>query len=252
MNVTLLHASDIHYGKRFDPGAMDGFLGLVETVRPDLLILSGDFTQRAKVREYQEARRFLDSLPPVPTVVTPGNHDVPLYRVWERAFLPHRNYREYIHRQLDYVTRVPGVTVVSLDSTAPRRAIVNGRISASQLRYAARAFGDAPEGDMKILVTHHNLTLAPDPESDKILPGHIRCLDAFSRMGVEFVLSVHLHRGFVSRPPGSGFGRKELPSMNSEEILIEPHLFQRDIGEFTPSGRQMLPRRGASDGGGDK
>jgi 3',5'-cyclic AMP phosphodiesterase CpdA len=271
MEITLLHASDIHFGKRFDPEAMDGFLRFVDAVTPDLLVLSGDFTQRAKVREYREARKFLDDLPRIPTVVTPGNHDVPLYRIWERVFLPHRNYRRYISQRLDYATHLPGVTVVALDSTAPRRAIVNGRIEESQLRYAAGAFEAAQEGDIKILVTHHNLALAPDPESDKILPGHIRCLEAFSRMGVELVISGHLHRGFVRREPSGAAGPETSPPMTivhagtttstrgrvgergknslnlirigSEEILIEPQLFQRDTGEFSPSGRQALPRR---------
>jgi hypothetical protein len=172
---------------------------------------------------------------------------------------------------LDYATYLPGVTVVALDSTAPRRAIVNGRIEESQLRYAAGAFEAAQEGDIRILVTHHNLALAPDPESDKILPGHIRCLEAFSGMGVELIISGHLHRGFVRRQPEAAAGPETSPPMTivhtgtttstrgragergknslnlirirSEELLVEPHLFQRDTGEFSPTGRQALPRR---------
>ena len=64
-------------------------------------------------------------------VVTPGNHDVPLYRVWERVFAPLRNYREFISPELDTVTKINGATVVSLNTTAPHRAIVNGRLRGS-------------------------------------------------------------------------------------------------------------------------
>jgi len=198
MELTILHASDIHFGKHFDPEAAEAFLQFFRELSPDLLVLSGDLTQRAKVGEYESARSFLGELAPVPVVVTPGNHDVPLYRVWERAFTPHRNYRTYISPELDTVTRIPGATVVALDSTAPRTAIVNGRLTDTQLRFAARAFRDAPEDDVRILTTHHNLARAPDYGPEQILPGHRRYLEAFARMGVELVLGGHLHRAYVA------------------------------------------------------
>ena len=148
MELTLLHASDIHFGTHFDPEAADAFLRFLRVLAPDLLVISGDFTQRAKVKEYEEASAFLGNLRPIPVVVTPGNHDVPLYRIWERLFAPHRNYRAHISRELDTVTHVPGAVVVSLDSTAPLTAIVNGRIRDSQLLFAARAFdgSERPSG----------------------------------------------------------------------------------------------------------
>jgi len=270
MALTLLHASDIHFGKRFDPEAAEGFMSFLHGLSPHLLILSGDFTQRAKVREYEAARKFLDDLPPVPVVVTPGNHDVPLYRVWERLFAPHRNYRAYISKELNTVTRIPGATVVSLDSTAPHRAIVNGRIRGSQLLFAARAFQDAGDGDIRILVAHHNLAPAPDDEPDKILPGHRRCLGAFSRMGVELIVGGHLHRAFIGSSPGGHPEENGAPSMTivhsgtttstrgragergknslnvirvtQDELQIAPHLFRRETGAFTPSGSHLLPR----------
>ena len=55
---------------------------------PGSIVLSGDLTQRAKIREYEAARAYLKRLPGVPTVLTPGNHDVPLYRILERWGAP--------------------------------------------------------------------------------------------------------------------------------------------------------------------
>src|SRR5687767_5293833 len=112
--VTILHASDIHFGEPYNPVMGEAFLKIARTVKADLIVVSGDFTQRAKVHEYEAARKWLDALPELPLVVTPGNHDVPLYRVFERLFEPYRNYRRWISEELDSVTRVPGVTVVSL------------------------------------------------------------------------------------------------------------------------------------------
>jgi len=270
MELTLLHASDIHLGKPFDPAAAEAFLQFLVQLSPDLLVFSGDFTQRAKVKEYEAARAFLDRLPPLPVIVTPGNHDIPLYRIWERILAPHRNYREYISPDLDTVTRIPGATVVSLNSTAPHTAIVNGRIRDAQLRFAARAFQESEEGDIRILVAHHNLARAPDYEPEQVLPGHRRYLAAFAKMGVELILGGHLHRGYVCssldvfpQPDGepgiaivhsgtttSKRGRARERGQNSlnvvrvlkEEIRILPHRFHGGRGAFFPSGALSLPR----------
>ena len=186
--LTIVHGSDLHFGRLHDPDVAEAFLQSTESIGPDLIVLSGDFTQRAKIREYGEARKYLDRLPSVPTVVTPGNHDVPLYRVFERIFAPYRNYAKYIQEELDTVTRIPGLTVVSLSSAAPRRAIVNGRILGRHLDFAREAFRRAPEADFKAVVAHHHLAPAPDYEGDRPLPQARAILDAFGAMGVELAM----------------------------------------------------------------
>ena len=196
--LTILHGSDLHFGKPFDAEVAAVLRRTIEELSPDLLVFSGDFTQRAKVAEYRAARDFLAGLPDLPTVVTPGNHDVPLYRVWERAFSPLRNYREFISSELDTVTDLPGVRVVALNSTAPLQAIVNGRLRDRQLLFAAKAFRDLPEGDARVIVLHHHLVSAPDFSSDQVLPGFQRCFDAFSEMKVDLILGGHLHRAYIA------------------------------------------------------
>jgi len=195
--ITIVHGSDLHFGRPHDAGVAQRFLDAVDQLAPDMIVLSGDFTQRAKVREYEAAREYLDRLPPVPTVVTPGNHDVPLYRIFERIFSPFSNYRAHIHEELDTVTRAPGLTVVALNSAAPRRAIVNGRIDARQLDFARSAFRDTPEEDLKAVVAHHHLAPAPDYEGDNPLPDGRRILDALEDMGVELIMGGHLHRAYI-------------------------------------------------------
>src|SRR4030095_10141040 len=80
----LLHISDVHFGPPHRPELAEKGLAFVEEHRPAAVVLSGDLTQRAKPKQFQEARRFVDRLP-APTLVVPGNHDVPLYRLWERS-----------------------------------------------------------------------------------------------------------------------------------------------------------------------
>jgi 3',5'-cyclic AMP phosphodiesterase CpdA len=272
--LTILHGSDLHFGKPFDAEAAGVFLQAIRDLSPDLIVLSGDFTQRAKIREYQEAREFLRGLPDLPIVVTPGNHDVPLYRVCERLFAPLRNYREFISPELDTVTSVGGATVVSLNSTAPLRAIVNGRIRDRQLLFAAQAFQDVPEGDLRVMVLHHHLAPAPDYESDRVLPGFKRCLDAFCEMKVELILGGHLHRAYVANsldtfPAGDGRhgiviahsgtttsrrGRARERNKNSfnligiagDQMVITHYLYVDEEGGFVPVGTHAFPRETGS------
>jgi 3',5'-cyclic AMP phosphodiesterase CpdA len=281
--ITLVHGSDLHFGRPHDRVASEAFLEATKGLSPDLVVLSGDFTQRAKVAEFEEARAWLDRLAPLPVVVTPGNHDVPLYRVFERILDPFRNYRAHVSEALDTVTRIEGAVVVALNTAAPHRAIVNGRIRSGQLAFAAQAFRDAAAGDLRVVVTHHHLAPAPDYEGDHPLPGARRILDAFKAMGVDLLLGGHLHRAWIGNSldvyPGADRSRgivivhsgtttshrgrareREKNSFNvirvgSEDLLVTHWMRFEDT--FHPFSEHRFPRRprlwfegGASPSGG--
>jgi len=195
--LTILHISDLHFGPPFHVAVGEALLRHAEELEPDVVVASGDFTQRAKEEQFRAAREYLDRLPAVPLVVTPGNHDVPLYRVRQRLLDPYRYYKRYISEELDTVTRVDGAVIVALNSTAPRSAITNGRVHAWQLRYAAEAFeGTGPE-TLRLLVSHHHFAPPPDFEGAKAMPKAKRALDAFTAMRVDVILGGHLHRAYL-------------------------------------------------------
>lgn len=197
--MLILHGSDLQVGKPYRPPVAEAFLVLARTLEPDLVVVSGDLTQRAKRGEFRIVRAFLDALPEaVPVVVTPGNHDVPLYRVWERLLDPYRNWRRFIAPELDTVTRLGGATVVALNSSAPRRAIVAGRIDPPQVDFARTAFADTPTGDARIVVVHHHFVPTPDERGGSPLPGARQLLKAFEAMGVDLILGGHVHQTHVT------------------------------------------------------
>jgi 3',5'-cyclic AMP phosphodiesterase CpdA len=269
--LTILHGSDLHFGKPYSPKVGQAFVESARSIRAELIILSGDFTQRAKAQEYQAAREFLGRLPDVPVVVTPGNHDVPLYRVLERLFDPYRNYREYISRELDTVTRVPGAVVVALNSAAPHSAITNGRIRSHQLDLAERVFADASDDEAKIVVAHHHFAPAPDYEGDTQIPRARQILDAFEAMGVELIFGGHLHRAYIGNSldvyPGkdrrhgvvivqsgtttSGRGRAREQAKNSfnvarigkDHLEVTHYMYFEEIDGFAPFSMHAFPRR---------
>jgi 3',5'-cyclic AMP phosphodiesterase CpdA len=136
-------------------------------------------------------------LPDVPKVVTPGNHDVPLYRVVERWQNPFGLYRRYISNELDRVWRSDQATIVGLNSTSPRSAITNGRIHSGQLDFCAKAFASDCASSAKIVVAHHHFAPAPDYGHDQTMPKAKRAMKRFVEMGVELILGGHLHRSYI-------------------------------------------------------
>jgi hypothetical protein len=75
---TLVHVSDLHAG-RLDPSVLRPLVTAIRGARPDLVVVSGDFTQRATIPQFEQARAFLEALER-PTLAIPGNHDVPRAR----------------------------------------------------------------------------------------------------------------------------------------------------------------------------
>lgn len=278
MSLTILHASDIQFGKPYRADVGRALVAFAQDLGADLTVVAGDLTQRAKAREYAGVRALLDGLPDGPLVVTPGNHDVPLYRFWERALAPYMNWKHTWGDELDTVTRVDGATVVALNSSAPRRAIVAGRVDGRQVDFARWCFAAAPRADARIIVTHHHFVPTPDKEGGRVLPGGAGVLAAFEGMGVDLVLGGHVHQTHLTTSrdlvPGEGPGiplvacgtsasRRGRGSEVGENTLnvvrvaesdmeVATYRFSGDTGVFSPMTTTAFPRPGVveSTGGG--
>lgn len=192
---SILHVSDLHFGPPFLPTRAEAVHRMARRRRPDLVVVSGDLTQRAKPEQFEAAGTYLERFEP-PVVVTPGNHDVPLYRVWERFFAPYRHYRRHIREELDTVHRLPGMTVVCLNSSRSF-TFKNGRLHRWQLELAEEAFADSPTSDLQVVVTHHHLAPPPDFEGGQVMPKAKRAIEAFTRMKVDLILAGHMHRSYI-------------------------------------------------------
>ncbi len=270
--LNLLHVSDLHFGPPYVPDVGEAVLRAAEELSPDIVVASGDFTQRATQQQFAEARAFLDRLPQVPLIVTPGNHDVPLYRVLERVFRPYANYKQHICEELDTVFVRDDVVIVSINSTSPLLAVTNGRIDRRQLDFCARAFRDAPQSATKIVVAHHHFAPAPDYDDQNDIMWRAReAVDRFNELGVELILGGHLHRAYIgnsldlyrSKTPSSGIivvqcgtttsrrGRAREREKNSfnfiqigpEVTLITHYMYFTELGGFAPISRHTFPRR---------
>ncbi len=194
MTRTIVHLSDLHFG-RVDPGIPDRLVASIRSVEPDVVAVSGDLTQRARRREFQQAREFLDRLPGE-LIVVPGNHDVPaIGNPYQRFFSDWARFREYIHPETEQSYVDEGVAVVGIN-TARALAWKGGRINREQMEAVRERFHAAPAAAVKVLVVHHPLDVP------RVWPGSsaMRARAALAHWedcGVDVILAGHEHRAFA-------------------------------------------------------
>ena len=192
---TLLHVSDLHFGKPFLPDVAEAVIEHSRAIAPDVVVVSGDLTQRAREEQFRQAAEYLRRFEK-PVVVTPGNHDVPFYRFWERFLMPYRHYHRHISSDLNTTTQVAGLLIVALNSSR-RFTLTNGRIRRSQLDFATRAMQDAGDSLIRIVVTHHHLAPPPGFERTNVMPFARRALRRFTELDVDLILAGHTHRAYI-------------------------------------------------------
>ncbi len=186
---TLVHLSDLHFG-RVDPAIPAALLAAVAEIEPDIVVVSGDFTQRARASEFKEAARFVAQLPE-PLLLVPGNHDVPLYDVLRRSFMPFRRYEKYIAADLAPFYADAEIAVLGIN-TARALTFKNGRINARQLAATIDRLATYGPDVTRVVVTHHPFD-TPDPATHGVLGRGSMVMAGLLRARVDLILSGHLH-----------------------------------------------------------
>ena len=133
MMARIVHLSDLHFGAH-DDRLVEAVDWQVDKLQPDLIVISGDFTQRARTEQFREACEFLQGLHDRGHEVlgVPGNHDVPLYDVLRRFLSPLARYRRFIDESLCPFIELPGVAVLGIN-TARSLTFKDGRINEDQV-----------------------------------------------------------------------------------------------------------------------
>ena len=263
---TIVHLSDLHFG-RVDYSTIGPLLEAVGKINPDLVAVSGDLTQRAKAREFKEAREFLDALPS-PQVIVPGNHDIPLYNVFSRFVSPLDKYRRHVTHDLQPFYLDEEIAVLGLN-TARSLTVKEGRISHQQTAHARQRLCNLNDGVTKVVVTHHPFEL-PEGHGGGLVGRSKMVMEVLADCGADVLLSGHLHisntTSTATRYKIAGHsaivvqagtatsvrGRGETNSFNVLRIEQPAHLsverfnWQPEQNAFIPSVREFF--RQASDG----
>lgn len=183
----IAHLSDPHFGTEW-PGLPDALARHLATLAPDLILISGDLTQRARPAQYAVAARFLAALP-APALVIPGNHDAPLWNLPLRLTNPWRDWRHGLTRPLEGEWQDDATLLIALNSANPR-AWKDGRLTPAQHAHiAARCAAAGPR--RRLVALHH----PPEPPAGEppSLDHAAETIATLELAGVEMVLSGHLH-----------------------------------------------------------
>jgi 3',5'-cyclic AMP phosphodiesterase CpdA len=260
--IRILHLSDPHFGAA-DSGIARIFLKSAAAMKPDLVILSGDLSMRARRSELHAARHFVNELPQ-PTLVIPGNHDIPLInQPFDRFFRPFKRYQELIAPELEPELTHRGVHVVSLNSTRAFGLHTDwseGRLCQRQLTRMEQQFLGSPPGHFRILVLHHPL-LELQVAGRQVVKPLKELMESIENSRVDLVMCGHFHRSqilavgltdqwraVISQAPTVCSTRLQGEPQGFHEILLDAevlrvthHVFES--GNFVPAGSPSFVRR---------
>jgi 3',5'-cyclic AMP phosphodiesterase CpdA len=263
--LSILLVADPHFGPKHLPEASAAVLTLARRAQPAALVVAGDLTQRAKPHQFRAAADWLRDAP-CPVAYVPGNHDVPLYRVWERLFAPFDVWRRWLDPQLVREVRTPELALHGLNTAFPWTT-KHGRVDRVELAAVGARLDVAPPGALRVLVAHHPLAYAPDVGGEPVARRGEEAIDLCRREGVELVLAGHLHRSFwffaaagepvpgplvvhcgtttSSRGRGAEKGRSSLVwiEVDADAIRLEQRFWNATAGEFATGAAASFPRR---------
>lgn len=193
--TVLLQVSDPHFGTERPEvaGALEQF---VHRLRPGVLLLSGDITQRATVAQFAAARAFVDRLG-VPTVLAiPGNHDIALFNIAARLFSPYGRFSQAFGKELEPQFENEEVLVLALNTTRWYRH-ADGELSKAQIERVARRLEAALPAQSRIVVVHQPVAVTREQDRHNLLHGHEGAVRRWAAAGADIIVGGHIHLPFV-------------------------------------------------------
>ena len=192
--TTIAHLSDLHFGREV-PSVIHGLLDSLNLLQPDLVIISGDLTQRAKHSEYKNGVRFLQQLP-YPYLIVPGNHDMSMYNLMERFFYPWSKWKHYISGDMFPTVQQKNITAMGIN-TARRTGWhldwSRGSINEKQIKKIQTFMTKQLGENLRLLVAHHPFWLPKKFERRHVIDRRDTALMSLQKAGVDIILSGHIH-----------------------------------------------------------
>ena len=192
MSLRLVHLSDPHFGT-IKPSAMKALLVAMKLLKPEAIIISGDITQRARRKQFEEARIFTHTFEGIPVLIMPGNHDIPMYNIFARFFHPYSGFKQILKGRLNQELNLQQVRVLAFNSTRRLRAI-QGEVDIPILE---KRLKETRKEKVRIVVFHHPLDCPKRVDEKNLLTNRNEVIKNLSQYDVDLVLSGHIHDPYV-------------------------------------------------------
>ncbi len=191
--LRIAHISDSHFGTIY-PGVSEALLKALKELNPDLVVFTGDITQRARISQFRSAKKFVDQLHPLPVLVVPGNHDVPLFNLPARLFWPLRNYKKVFKGPMEEKFLGKNVGVLAFNSTF-RFYQIQGRLNLKETEEKLSQLRN--QCQVLIVAFHHPLDCAKSVDEKNLLKNRDAVISLFDKYKVDLVMNGHIHDPFA-------------------------------------------------------
>jgi 3',5'-cyclic AMP phosphodiesterase CpdA len=191
----LIQISDPHFGTE-QPPVVEALVRFVRMQAPDLVVLSGDITQRARKRQFRAARAFVDRLGAPALLAIPGNHDIPLFDAASRLFKPYANFRRAFGHELEPVYESERLLAIALNTTRRYRH-ANGEVSKAQIERVAARLERASASQLRLVIVHQPVCVTRPEDEENLLRGHQRAVRRWAAAGADLIMGGHIHLPFV-------------------------------------------------------
>jgi 3',5'-cyclic AMP phosphodiesterase CpdA len=255
-------AADLHFGS-VPEGLAEELRTLIDAQKPDVVVIAGDLTLRARRREFEQARVWLSSFD-APTLVLPGNHDLPYFNLVQRFRKPFHRYRHAANGTglMPVIERADGM-VLGFNTTRswqPHLRWQEGTARLRDIEAAKVALSSAPADRFKAVAAHHPLMKVPGlPRAEPVRRAKL-ALSAFAESGVDLVMSGHIHQSYAVETEVGGWpmlavgaptalsSRKRGEAngfwmIEAGEGGIDCTLWLRDEVSFQPTPVRSFPRK---------
>lgn len=192
----IIQISDLHFGAVV-PELRDQLIETINRLEPQLLIVSGDITQRARMSQFTQARAFFDEIQCQARIIVPGNHDIaPVYKPIERFLLdPYRNYTQSLQGYIQTEYETSELKVIGVNSCNPMH-YKNGHFTAEVLDEIEQGFASCQSSQLKFLVAHHPLDVIIESDFENLVPDSVAVVRRLAAIGVDLIMGGHIHYPF--------------------------------------------------------
>jgi 3',5'-cyclic AMP phosphodiesterase CpdA len=265
--MKIVHLSDLHFGTRMSQEKLRSLKSDVIFEAPELLVVTGDITDRGHVSQFRLAKDFLASLQ-IPFMSVPGNREISAFAVWEWMFprLAMGRYRRFFGQEdrIMYRSEENRTVFFGLNSVHafPSWPGTIRRESRHWLKAQAARFADYA----KVVFLHH--PALPVIRSSSFwahtLSDAGELLNICTQTGINLILQGHKHRSSVmevrfpqrnAQVVVSSCGAPlmsrwdaayHIIHVDRESIVVRPREFQD--GKFTETGVYTIPLQGNHNG----